>query len=399
MKNKNIKKLLFGGFSIILVISAVISCSPTSNFDPTKKDSLIQIVGPNGHKDGAFQEVAWNGLEKAKNELERFKNLKEVKATSSDQKNNMQAAHAAISAGSYVIFGNGEGFKFLSSKDFAGSNPDREFFITDAIISDNKNWKNTTAVTFASNQASFLSAVATAFYMTENASKFGGAGDLKVGFWGGAQYESVDSFIAGFVDGINYFNQKYAKSGSEITIVNSTFSSKDASYSGSWGQDTNAINMVNTLVTNGADVVFPVAGEQVKTAISKAKQENVNLMIVGVDSDPSKAYGEDAKYFITSSIKNIDKATYEFAKVIFSDHKSNFLKIHKQNHLGVAGGFVGYSEGLLKKQEISIANYKSSSITNPEKIYDYISTDSLNEAATKSHTKWDISNNKITLEK
>ncbi len=68
------------------------------------------------------------------------------------------------------------------------------------------------------------------------------------------------------------------------------------------------------LIANGCDVVFGIGGNAVHGAFLAAREKNV--MAVGADVDPYNTDPEAQPALITSAMKNVDVAVYNYLKTV-----------------------------------------------------------------------------------
>jgi basic membrane protein A len=90
-------------------------------------------------------------------------------------------------------------------------------------------------------------------------------------------------------------------------------SSQNGSFTGDFTNQTNGQNLTQTFITEGADVIFPVAGnvglgaaKAVQNADASAGSQKVNME--WVDTDGCVSAAQYCKYFITSVTKGIQTA-------------------------------------------------------------------------------------------
>ncbi len=68
------------------------------------------------------------------------------------------------------------------------------------------------------------------------------------------------------------------------------------------------------LISNGCDVVFGIGGNAVNGALLAAKENN--LPAIGADVDEYNTYPEVQSALITSALKNVDVAVYNYLKTV-----------------------------------------------------------------------------------
>lgn len=201
------------------------------------------------------------------------------------------------------------------------------FILIDSLIN---NPINIAGLTYASEESSYLAALAGSIWLVANHEKYSSNG-LKMSTFGGLAADVIVENMAGYYWGVYYFN-KFKNSNPEIlTMINKirTKAGKDEmtaeelnsnkfninfdklpnSFSGGFESGTpNAKAITSQLINQqGNDIVFPVAGAQTTDLISAIfnSQSNNSAKIIGVDVDQSKQYEYAKDYFITSALKGI----------------------------------------------------------------------------------------------
>jgi basic membrane protein A and related proteins len=139
-------------------------------------------------------------------------------------------------------------------------------------------------------------------YLAAGMSKTG-----KVATFGGIELPTVTIYMDGYWDGVQYYNQKH---GTHVTVLGWNEQTQKGSFTGDFTNQTKGQTLTQTFISEGADVIFPVAGnvglgaaKAVQGADSAAGSDKVNMMWVDVDGCVSAA--TYCPYFITSVEKGI----------------------------------------------------------------------------------------------
>jgi basic membrane protein A and related proteins len=142
-------------------------------------------------------------------------------------------------------------------------------------------------------------------YLAAGMSKTG-----KVATFGGEKLPTVTIYMDGFYDGVQYYNQKH---GTHVSVLGWSEKTQNGSFTGDFTNQTNGQNLTQTFITEGADVIFPVAGnvglgaaKAVQNADASAGSQKVNME--WVDTDGCISAAQYCKYFITSVTKGIQPA-------------------------------------------------------------------------------------------
>jgi basic membrane protein A len=129
----------------------------------------------------------------------------------------------------------------------------------------------------------------------------------KVATFGGQKLPTVTIYMDGYYDGVQYYNQKH---GTHVQVLGWNEQSQNGSFTGDFVNQTKGQTLTQTFISEGADIIFPVAGnvglgaaKAVQQADAAAGSQKVNMMWVDVDGCVSAP--QYCKYFITSVQKGI----------------------------------------------------------------------------------------------
>ncbi len=177
----------------------------------------------------------------------------------------------------------------------AKAHPDQKFAIVDFSYS--PALSNVDALLFNTAQDGFLGG-----YLAAGMSKSG-----KVATFGGQKLPTVTIYMDGFYDGVQYYNKKHDKS---VQVLGWNEATQNGSFTGDFTNQTKGQQLTQTFITEGADIIFPVAGnvglgaaKAVQDADNQAGSQRVNMM--WVDTDGCISAPQYCKYFITSIQKGI----------------------------------------------------------------------------------------------
>lgn len=264
------KKILALLLCLILVLGMV-ACGGGEKPATEEAPLIVLITDTGGLGDESFNDAAWAGCERAKDELGVETQVIES-ASSDDYLPNISAA---VEAGADLIICNG----FLmaeATQQGAEQYPDQAFALIDSTVEA----PNVAALTFSEQEGSFLVGVVAA--MTSQS-------DI-IGFVGGMQFPLIEKFQYGFEAGV-----KAIKPDAQV-LVNYTQSFSDA-----------ALGKENALAQNklGADVIYHASGGCGIGVIQAAGEQG--FWAIGVDQDQSAL---DPEHVLCSMIKRVDNATY-----------------------------------------------------------------------------------------
>lgn len=268
-----------------------------------------------GRGDASFNDAAARGLDRAKKEL-KLKGTHETTASKNETESAKQQRLRRMAAHGYnpVVT---VGFAYADAlKAVAPQFPDTQFAIVD---DDTVKAPNVTPLVFAEQQSSFLVGVAAA-YKSEA---------CHVGFLGGVNTPLIQKFQAGFDAG--------AKAAAPDIEIENDYIAPAGDNSG-FNDPSTANVKAKGEITAGADVIYQAAGAS-GIGVFKAVKAKDKLAI-GVDSDqykqPNAAPYKDT--IITSALKRVDVAVYDFIAASIS---GKLDKLPKRFTLADQG--VGYS--------------------------------------------------------
>lgn len=273
------KKVMVAVLTAAMVSSVSAMPQMVAAADDEFKIGLITDVG--GVNDGSFNQSAWEGLEKAGEELGVEVNYLES-ATDADYQPNMETFvdedyDLIISVG-YMLAD--------ATREAAEANPDTKF----AIIDDSSiDLPNVTSLMFKAEQASYLVGYVAGLTTKTN----------NIGFVVGMTNETMNQFGYGYCAGAIDANP-------DITVQQFNANSFADSATGK--------TMANTAITNGADIVFQAAGATGLGVIEACQEAGVYA--IGVDSDQSSIA---PKTVLTSAMKRVDNAVYDAVQELIDD--------------------------------------------------------------------------------
>ncbi len=181
----------------------------------------------------------------------------------------------------------------------AKANPNQKFAIVDCsyasgCITGTKE-PNIDQLVFNTVQDGFLGG-----YLAAGMTKSG-----KVATFGGIELPTVTIYMDGYWDGVQYYNSKH---GTHVQVIGWDEKTQKGSFTGDFTNQTKGLTQTQTFISEGADVIFPVAGnvglgavKAVQQADAAAGSQKVNMEWVDLDGCVSSP--QYCKYFITSVLK------------------------------------------------------------------------------------------------
>jgi basic membrane protein A and related proteins len=183
----------------------------------------------------------------------------------------------------------------------AGAHPSQDFAIVDCSYASGcltgTKESNIDQLVFNTVQDGFLGG-----YLAAGMTKTG-----KVATFGGENIGTVTIYMDGFWDGVQYYNSKH---GTHVTVLGWDEQTQKGSFTGDFTNETKGQQLTESFISEGADIIFPVAGnvglgaaKAVQQADQAAGGDKVNLF--WVDTDGCVSAQQYCQYFITSVTKGI----------------------------------------------------------------------------------------------
>ena len=332
-----LKKLTTLAMATVVSASLLVGCSGNNESAENDKITVAMITDVAGVNDQSFNQSAWEGLQQAEKELGV-----EVKYLESKQDSDY-ATNIETLVDEDVDLILGVGMKLSDAiKEGAELYPDQNFVIVDEELTDKKKKKS---ILFNAQESAYLAGlVAGKTTKTDN-----------VGFIGGMQLPTVDTFKYGFMAGVKAVNP-------DATI--------QVQYANSFTDQAKGKAIANQMYSNGADIVFTCGGD-VGTGSIEAAKENGKFAI-GVDRDQSDLAPENV---LTSAIKRVDVGVYETVKAYLDGtFEGGTTTIYglEDNAVGIPDTTKNLvSQEILDLVEETITKLKNKEITVPKNEEEY----------------------------
>ncbi len=382
---KIIKVLMIIAFSSATTSSIIACTNPFVNFNVIR----VTIV-TDGHpvNDKSFNESSYLGAVKFQEEFEQWTNrpdelknkrviITPITPLTSDENTFVQSYGQAIVLNSAVTIASGfvQNSALIRAQNNELKNLMRYIYVDGDTPEVPYANKNLAGLLYNAEQSGLMAAVAGAVWLIAHASEYGGVNDLKMSTYGGLNIPTVTNYMYGFYWGLDLvnnstgdFNQTLKNwvqklnpdydISTELPKIN--FLALKNQFSGNFNQSSPAAKAINSsLVNNGADIIFSVAGPQISDTLAALATKG-NGKVIGVDTDQQLQYRGQADRFITSALKNVSTSvdymlwraigydeTIEHNKISEADMKTIF-KAPAQYHGG--SDFVG----IAKNQAISL---------------------------------------------
>lgn len=307
-----LKKLLSLGTAVVVASAMLVGCGNNSSKEKTNKTIKVGMVADTGGiNDESFNQSAWEGLQKAKEDLGI-----EIKVIESKQASEyITNIESLVDEDMDLIIGVGNTMKDDIEKE-AKSYPDQKFAIIDETYDEIPS--NVTPILFRENEATYLAGlIAGKMTKTNN-----------IGFIGGMQNPVISRFEYGFKAGIKESNKD-----ADVKVQ----------YAGTFSDAAKGKSVANQMYNNNIDVILSAAGGTGLGAIESAKEQN--KYAIGVDRDQSNLAPEN---MITSALKKVNVGVYDTVKELVDGS----LKGGQEKVYGLKEDGVGIVESKLIPQDV-----------------------------------------------
>jgi len=255
-------------------------------------DYLACAVSDEGSwNDKSFNESVYDGLEKAEADLGA--QIADAESnTAEDFAPNLQAMVDQSCDITFAV-----GFNLIADANaVAAANPDMNFVTIDGYSEGNANLK---PVQYNMAESSYLAGYAAAAYSTTKI----------VGTYGGVQIPAVTDFMDGFYYGALAYG---AENSVEVTVVGWDPVAQTGQFIGDFVPNSGTSKSIAAALLNeGADVLFPIGGDQFGASSEAIKEAGIDGVMIGVDKDVALTSPEYAPYVLTSAEKRMTNAVYD----------------------------------------------------------------------------------------
>lgn len=257
--------------------------------------TACMVLDTGGVDDRSFNQSSYAGFTAAKEENANIDISYVPSNSETDYVPNLQA-EVAKGCGTIVAVG---GLMSDAVKEVATANPDQDF----AEIDSSSAADNVYGFQYNTAEGGFLGG-----YLAAGMTKTG-----TVATWGGLPIPPVTIYMDGFWEGVQYYN---AQKGTSVKVLGWDEKNPDGGtfIGGSAGFTDQAAgrSITETLASQGADIVMPVAGQAGLGAGAAAEAAGGSLNLIWVDTDGCVSASQYCQYFISSVTKNLTDAVKEY---------------------------------------------------------------------------------------
>ena len=245
------------------------------------------VTDTGGIDDKSFNASAWAGIQAAKTQASNVDPKYVASTAEADYEPNLrgfvtQKCNFILAVGGLM----GDALKKVASE-----NTSSQF----AIVDSGSTGANVYPMQFATDQAAFL-----AGYLAAGYSKTG-----TVATFGGLKIPPVTVFMDGFADGVAYYNKAKGKT---VKVLGWDKAKQAGSFTEDFASPAKGKALANTFVSQGADVILPVAGGTGLGAAEVAQGSSGKTSIIWVDQDGCKSAAQYCNVFLSTVVKNISDA-------------------------------------------------------------------------------------------
>ncbi len=264
---------------------------PTESSEPTDDNSdfkACMVSDSGGFDDKSFNQTSHDGLDNAVEKLGL--QTAEVESQNNDEYADNIAALVRENCKIVVTVGFllGEATEAAAKKD-----PNVDFAIVDFGYA--KPPKNVRGLGFNTAQPAFM-----AGYLAAGMTKSG-----VVGTFGGVEIPTVTIFMDGYWEGVQYWNEQ---KDDDVQVVGWDEEAQEGVFTNDFEEKSLGANAANDLISNGADIIMPVAGPAGLGALDAAQESDGQVTAIWVDTDGCVSAAEYCDVILSSVMKGMDVA-------------------------------------------------------------------------------------------
>lgn len=301
-----------------------------------------QVTDVGGIDDKGFNQLAWDGMQRAKEELGVEINVLESAQQTDYEKNLNEFINQGYDGIITVGF-------LLADATKAASLAHPEIPI--AIVDNPSQTDGDMGLLFAVDEPSFLAGYLAAG-MTESGT---------VCTYGGIKIPPVTSFMVGFEHGINYYNEQ---KGTDVQLLGwetdpAVEGGGEGAFTGNFESLDDGRSFAENFFDEGCDIIFPVAGP-VGLGSAAAAQDR-GFMVIGVDADLTQTAPDYKEVYLTSVLKKIDVAVFEAVKLMDTgqfEGGTNYVSTLENGGVGLAP-FYDYEDDVPAELQTELADIEA----------------------------------------
>lgn len=284
MKKSMAGVAVFGAAALVLA-----GCTPAADDD---RFLACAVSDEASFQDNSFNEAVYDGLLQAESELD----VRIAEAESNSAEDFAPNLQAMVDASCDVIFA--VGFNLVADVNIASVNNPGVNFVTIDGYAEDPETANLKAVGYEMEESSYLAGYLAA---AQSSTKV-------IGTSGGLQIDAVTDFMSGFYFGAQAWA---ADTGESVTVLGWDPAAGTGDFWGGFApNDPVGKSIAASQLEQGADILFPVGGDQYGSTIEAIKESGVDAVMIGVDKDAAATLPEFADFILTSTEKRMGEATF-----------------------------------------------------------------------------------------
>jgi basic membrane protein A len=286
------------GASALMVGTLTVSVAATSvTASAASKFKACVVTDTGGINDKSFNASAWAGLKDAR---AKDKNISVQYLSSTSSADYAPNINTFISKGCGIIVTVGFLMDAATAKA-ANAHPKQKFAIVDdaPVV---KKGTHVLALQYETDQAGFLGGILAAGMSTTGT----------VATYGGENFPAVTLYMNGFVAGVRYYDKTYSKDVKVLgwtpptTACSLATCGGTGTFIGNFTDQTAGQTDTTTFFSEGADIVFPVAGSVGLGSVAAAQQAGAGHYVMWVDSNGCVSDASDCPLFVGTVAKGVE---------------------------------------------------------------------------------------------
>ena len=257
--------------------------------------NACMVLDTGGIDDHSFNQTSYAGMTAANKDNPNVK-ISYVPSNSSNDYTPNLNAEVAKKCDPIIAVG---GLMADNVKAAALANPNVHF----AEVDNASEASNMYGMQFNTAQGAFLGG-----YLAAGMTKTG-----KVATFGGADIPPVTIYMDGYWEGVQYYNQQH---GTHVQVLGwNEHNQKGGTFvpgNNPFGDTNGGQSISQTFISQGADIIFPVAGGSGLGAGAAAAASGGKANVIWVDTDGCESAAQYCKYFITSVTKGLSQAVQAY---------------------------------------------------------------------------------------
>ncbi len=304
--------------------SKATSSSTSAAAAPSAKSGFkaCMVTDTGGIDDRSFNASAWQGLQEAHAANPKV-HITYLQSTSqSDYVPNIttfinQHCNLIVTVGFLMA---------TATQQAAKAHPNQKFAIVDNEYS--PPIKNVRALLYDTADDAFLGG-----YLAAGMTRTG-----TVATYGGEDFSTVTIYMDGFWDGVQYYDAQHH---AHVKVLGWNEKTQHGIFVGSFTDQSKAEDITNAFIQQGADIIFPVAGDDGLGTVAAAKAAPAGKVhVLWVDTDGCVSDPQGCPYFYASVTKGIAASVKQVALETYAGHfhGGNYIGTFKNNGIALIYG-------------------------------------------------------------